>query len=102
PGTSMRFARWIVFPALTFGILLSVSRYAFSEDKGFFLYAGTYTGFKYISHGNPVSGSQSEGIYVSRFQPSTGDITEARLAAKISNPSFLAVSPDHRFLYAAS
>ena len=102
PETFMRFAGWIVFPALTFAMLLSISRSAFSEDKGFFLYAGTYTGFKYISHGNPVSGSHSEGIYVSRFQASTGDVTEAQLAAKISNPSFLAVSPDHRFLYAAS
>jgi 6-phosphogluconolactonase len=29
-------------------------------------------------------------------------LTLAELAAKISNPSYLAVSPDHRFLYAAS
>ena len=73
-----------------------------TQKGGYFLYSGTYTGFKYILHGNPAGESHSLGIYVSRFHPDTGDLTEATLAAKISNPSFLAISPDHKFLYAAS
>jgi 6-phosphogluconolactonase len=72
------------------------------EAKEYFLYSGTYTGFKYVLHGNPAGESHSEGIYVSRFRLATGDLTQAKLAAKIRNPSFLAISPDHRFLYAAS
>jgi 6-phosphogluconolactonase len=98
----MKCSRCIVLLVVALGLTLSLARPVIAADKGFLLYAGTYTGFKYISHGNPVSGSHSEGIYVSRFHPATGELTEAQLAAKISNPSFLAISPDHRFLYAAS
>jgi len=94
--------RSILFAGAVLCTTLSMARSVVAEDKEFLLYAGTYTGFKYISHGNPVSGSHSEGIYVSRFRPATGELTEAELAARISNPSFLAVSPDRRFLYAAS
>lgn len=98
----MSFRHCAVWLALTLGLTISLACSALAENEEFFVYAGTYTGFKYISHGNPVAGSHSEGIYVSRFRPSTGDLSEAQLAAKISNPSFLAVSPDQRFLYAAS
>ncbi len=87
---------------LMLGLALSTSQLAAGQSNEYFLYAGTYTGFKYIMHGNPTGESHSEGIYVSRFRPATGDLTDARLAAKISNPSFLAIAPDHRFLYAAS
>jgi 6-phosphogluconolactonase len=100
----MKYRRRFVLPLVTLGLILSATfaSPATAKDKEFFLYAGTYTGFKYISHGNPVRGGHSEGIYVGRFRPATGELTEAHLAVKISNPSFLAVSPDHKFLYAAS
>lgn len=98
----MRCSSRIVLRVVALGLALVIARPAVARDKEFLLYAGTYTGFKYISHGNPVSGSHSQGIYVSRFRPATGELTEAQLATRVSNPSFLAVSPDHRFLYAAS
>jgi 6-phosphogluconolactonase len=44
----------------------------------------------------------SKGIYTFRFNPSTGKATEPSLAAESSNPSFLAVHPNGRFLYAAN
>jgi 6-phosphogluconolactonase len=66
------------------------------------VYFGTYTGFKYTKRGAPVGQSQSKGIYVSRFQATTGEVSEPRLAAEIRNPSFLAVHPNHRFLYSVS
>jgi 6-phosphogluconolactonase len=44
----------------------------------------------------------SKGIYEYRFQPSSGKLTELGLAAETSNPSFLAVHPNGRFLYAAN
>lgn len=55
----------------------------------FLAYFGTYTGKK------------SKGIYVSRFDASTGKLGPIDLAGEVDNPSFLAIHPNHRFLYAA-
>lgn len=54
------------------------------------VYVGTYT----------VRGSQ--GIYVYRFDPHTGELTALGLAAQTTNPSFLAVDPSGRFVYAVN
>lgn len=54
------------------------------------VYFGTYTG------------GGSEGIYVARFDPATGQLTPPKLAAKIKNPSYLAVHPSEKFIYAVS
>jgi 6-phosphogluconolactonase len=54
------------------------------------VYIGTYTR------------QNSKGIYAYRFQPSTGKLTEIGLAGETSNPSFLAVHPNKKFLYAAN
>jgi len=53
-------------------------------------YVGTYTR------------GASKGIYAYRFQSSTGKLTSLGLAGETSNPSFLAVDPSQRFLYAAN
>ena len=53
------------------------------------VYFGTYTG------------ARSKGIYVSRFDPATGRLTAPELAVEMASPSFLAVHPNRRFLYAA-
>jgi 6-phosphogluconolactonase len=53
-----------------------------------FVYFGTY------------SGPKSKGIYISRFDPATGRLTAPELAAETRNPSFLAIHPGARFLYA--
>ena len=60
------------------------------EAKAYWTYFGTYTGAK------------SKGIYVAKFDPATGSLSEPQLAAESPSPSFLAVSPDGRFLYAAN
>ena len=54
------------------------------------VYFGSYTGAK------------SKGIYVSKLDPATGELTPPELAAEASSPSFLAVRPDQRFLYAVN
>jgi len=57
------------------------------------MYIGTYTR------------APSKGIYAYRFQGATGTITpmgSAGLAAETENPSFLAVHPNQRFLYAVN
>ena len=53
------------------------------------VYIGTYTGGK------------SKGIYVSRFDPATGQLTAPELAVATPSPSFLALHPNGAFLYAA-
>jgi 6-phosphogluconolactonase len=57
-----------------------------------FVYVGTYTGEK----------STSKGVYVARLDLQTGKVTAPELAAETPNPSFLAVHPAGRFLYAAN
>ena len=58
--------------------------------SGQIVYVGTYT--------RPPS----QGIYAWRFQPASGKLTPLGLAAETSNPTFLAVAPNQRFLYAAN
>ena len=59
-------------------------------SKNYFLYVGTYTT------------GESKGIYVYRYNSSTGQLTSLGLAAQTTNPSFLAVAPNHKFLYAVN
>lgn len=54
------------------------------------LYVGTYTG------------TGSEGIYAFRFDSATGETSSLGLAAATANPSFLAIDPEGRFLYAVN
>lgn len=56
----------------------------------FDLLVGTYTG-----------SGKSEGIYVYRFDPATGDMTQLA-SAKTVNPSYLVVSRDRRHVYAVN
>jgi 6-phosphogluconolactonase len=51
------------------------------------VYFGTYTG------------AQSRGIYVARFDSTTGRLSAPELVAETKNPTFLAVSPGEHFLY---
>jgi 6-phosphogluconolactonase len=50
-------------------------------------YIGTYTG------------EGSEGVYLSRLDTLNGSLTSPVLVAKLSNPSYLAVSADNRFVW---
>ncbi len=94
----------------TFCLLLVValanSSYCLAAAQAgeFFMYFGTYTGFKFVSHSVTIGVGEShgKGIYVSRFRAATGQVSEPELAAEIANPSFLTVHPNHRFLYAVS
>jgi 6-phosphogluconolactonase len=64
-----------------------------SSAGDWIMYVGTYTR------------APSKGIYAYRFQGATGTLTPlgaAGLAAETENPSFLAVHPNQRFLYAVN
>ena len=54
------------------------------------VYVGTYTW------------RGSEGIYVYQLDLSTGVLESLGTAPKVENPSFLALAPDRRFLYAVN
>jgi 6-phosphogluconolactonase len=54
-------------------------------------YVGTYT-----------SKTISKGIYAYRFDPEKGQLTSIGIAAETTDPSFLAVHPNGKFLYAVN
>src|SRR5580700_7604369 len=54
-------------------------------------YVGTYT-----------SKTTSKGIYAYRFDSEKGQLTPIGVAAEAADPSFLAVPPDGKFLYAVN
>lgn len=56
----------------------------------YFVYIGTYTGPK------------SHGIYVYKLAAATGKLTPLGLAGESTNPAFLTVHPNHRYLYAVN
>ncbi len=60
------------------------------EEGSVLLYVGTYTR------------GASEGVYLLEMDPVGGSLSEKRLVAKLDNPSFLAIDPSERFLYAAN
>ncbi len=59
-----------------------------SSSKEFFVYFGTYTK------------GQSQGIYRARFDSGSGHLSAVELAIAAADPSFLAVHPTGKFLYA--
>ncbi|MBL9171982.1 MAG: lactonase family protein [Verrucomicrobiales bacterium] len=77
------FEKWVL-PWMATGLVMSM------HAEPLPVFVGTYTGPK------------SEGIYAFTFDPETGKATPRGLVAKSVNPSFLAVHPSGRFLYAAN
>ena len=78
-----------VLPAL-FAAPLPQGAKRVSSKGEFLVYIGTYT-----RH-------DSKGIYAYRFQPATGKLTSIGLVGETENPSFLALHPNHRYLYAVN
>ncbi|MFZ2280552.1 MAG: lactonase family protein [Prosthecobacter sp.] len=58
--------------------------------ENFLVYFGTSTNAK----------NGSKGVYVSRFNTATGELTEPQLAVEAGNPGFLAIHPSKKYLYA--
>jgi 6-phosphogluconolactonase len=80
-----KIAQRFFLAVLLLAAIISVHAAAAAKDR---VYIGTYT-----NHG-------SQGIYVCDFDPSSGSLTSPQLAAATADPSFLAVAPSRRFLYA--
>lgn len=71
-------------------MLTSLPQPARAAGDNYLVYIGTYTR------------ESSKGIYAFRFDASTGKLAPLGLVAEIESPSFLAVHPNERFLYAVS
>src|SRR5438552_18909626 len=56
----------------------------------YWVFIGTYTGEK------------SKGIYRFEMDAATGKLTGKELVAETANPTFLAIHPNQRFLYAVN
>ena len=80
----------LLWPVIAWGLVCQPAMFAETVPSGgtMLVYFGTYTGAK------------SKGIYVSRFDPATGRLTSPELAVETPSPSFLAIHPGKRFLYA--
>src|SRR6266576_1724123 len=79
------------FCSLVFFLSLGAS--AAEPQKGkYLLYVGTYTQY----------GSKSKGIYAFRYDAATQEVTSLGLAAETTNPSWVALHPNGRFLYAVN
>jgi 6-phosphogluconolactonase len=73
---------------LLLAVALAASAVVEAAGKPFTVYVGTYTD------------GTSRGIYRFTFDPATGSASEPVLAAEAQSPSFLALHPSGRFLYA--
>ncbi|MFY9803299.1 MAG: lactonase family protein [Candidatus Acidiferrales bacterium] len=80
-----RIVRLFFLAVVTLAAIISAHAAAATKDR---VYIGTYT-----DHG-------SQGIYVCEFDPAKGSLTAPELAAATASPSFLAVAPSRKFLYA--
>jgi 6-phosphogluconolactonase len=57
---------------------------------------------EYIAYIGTFTNNKSKGIYAFRLNISTGKLTPMGLAAESTSPSYLAIHPNHRFLYAVN
>jgi len=78
---------------LALSLLTTFTNAASAAHKGkYIFYVGTYT----------EEGSKSKGIYAYRYDAETAQITPLGLAAETTNPSWVTLHPNGRFLYAVN
>ncbi|MFC0876340.1 lactonase family protein [Saccharicrinis sp. FJH2] len=80
----------LLYISLLFTGLFS-SGYAQQRNQVTYLFIGSYT-----------NGSPADGIYIYKFNPSTGELTESGRVSHVINPSFLTLSPNGKYLYASN
>jgi 6-phosphogluconolactonase len=59
-----------------------------SNDEGALLFVGTYT-----------DGGKSQGIYIYRMDKATGALLYVSALPKTTNPSYVAIHPNHQWIY---
>ncbi len=86
-------SRWWLLTMLIFAVTacLGTTPSSAAAPEKFWVFVGTYTGR-----------TQSKGIYRMELDTATGKLSEPTLAAELDNPSFLAVHPTHKYLFAVN
>ena len=79
-----------VAPTLTATLESTKEVETMPETNRVLVFVGTYTR------------EESEGIYVYEFDPETGALSQLATASDVENPSFLAIHPNRRVLYAVN
>lgn len=74
-----------------FIVFLLACSLAYAQNPIQYLLVGTYT-----------NNGKSDGIYVYRFNPNKNESTLVSSTKDVSNPSFLVVSPDQKYVYAVN
>jgi len=82
--------KYLLPSVLLMAVFISGAAIGAAEPEEYWMYVGTYT-----------SGG-SRGIYPFRFRAASGEAFPAGDATRISNPSFLALHPNNRYLYSVS
>ena len=85
----MKFPRSLRRLAFTLGGILLIQSSLLAKEN-VLVFIGTYTGPK------------SKGIYVSRLDSENGHLSNPELVAETPSPTFLAIHPNKKFLYAAN
>ncbi len=81
--------RCLLWLALILSLVTVAAAKDFPKNK-YLLFVGTYTE------------KESKGIYAYRYDAASSELTPLGVAAETSNPSFLAIDPSRRFLYAVN
>ncbi len=84
--------RTILAALLTSALLMPSAYGAKKTSSDYIVYIGTYTG----------KDSGSKGIYAWRFHPADGKLTEIGLVGEAASPSWLAIHPNGKYLYAVN
>lgn len=88
--------RQLITGAASLAAVAGASKYSRAvRASGVLAFVGTYTG----AVGNLGNG---EGIYVLTMDSETGELSDCRLAARTPNPSWIAIHPSKRYLYAVN
>jgi 6-phosphogluconolactonase len=91
----MKIARYIlcgcILAALCVAPLFVGSALQPAADKPYLVFVGTYT-----------NKTTSKGIYSFRFDPGTGKLASLGVAGESEDPSFLAIHPSGKYLYAVN
>lgn len=74
----------------SFLTLLAAAPATFAQAGTKLVYFGSYTR------------KTSKGIYVAKLDTATGKVSEPELAGEVSNPSFVTIHPNQKYLYAVS
>ncbi len=69
---------------------------------GFFSWSQSQEGKKYHLLIGTYTTGKSEGIYVYSFDSGTGDVVHEQTINGIANPSYLAISPNRKFVYSVT